>query len=153
MSETHRIDHEWHVAINRHSDSTRDAGKPWESMRFMYEAKKAHGEARRLPLLFAMERKGELARTHRQCSMQPPVPVEDNHLTCCLGVECRKCEHLSALDSAKLTPEQIDEAKSWTCIAHIISKGGDTANEGYILTTDDRMFWDRTYESMAGEAP
>jgi len=35
------LSQEWHVAINRHSDDQRAAGKDWEQMRFMYEAKKA----------------------------------------------------------------------------------------------------------------
>ena len=33
--------------------------------------------------------------------------------------------------------------------SRIVSQGGDVAGEGYILTTDDRMFWDRVYASMA----
>lgn len=34
----YRLDHEWHVAINRHQDQ-RDAGKDWAEARFMHEAK------------------------------------------------------------------------------------------------------------------
>ena len=30
---------------------------------------------------------------------------------------------------------------------------GDPAGEGYVLTVDDRMFWERTYASMAGGPP
>ena len=49
----------------------------------------------------------------------------------------------------KMTPDQKDEAMAFTCIAHILSKGGDPAREGYILTVDDRMYWDNVYSSMA----
>lgn len=97
-----------------------------------------------------MEREGKLCKQHRQCSYSPLEAVPDNHLTCCKGVECRKCEFLLALnESADLTPEQRDEAKAWTCIAHIISTGGDVAREGYLMTVDDRMYWDTVYQHLA----
>lgn len=139
--------HEWHVAVNAHAQACREGGQEWP--RFMYEAMDARHEVPRLTAIIGMERRGELTRTHQQCSLTPVEPVADNHLSCCLGVECRKCPHLLALDSAKLTPEQIDEAKAWTCVSHILMSGGDTANEGFLLTVDDRMFWDNTHESMA----
>lgn len=34
----------------------------------------------------------------------------------------------------------------------IVMRAGDTANEGDIRTTDDRMFWDGVYSSLAGGA-
>lgn len=139
--------HEWHVAINAYADLMRRNGSEWP--RFMYEAKTANREVRRLTLLFGKERQGGLPKEHQQCSRSQPQPVADNHLSCCLGVECRKCPHLAALEVAKLTPEQIDEAKAWTCVAHILMSGGDVVNEGYVLTVDDRMFWDRVYDSLA----
>jgi hypothetical protein len=51
------------------------------------------------------------------------------------------------------TDEERDEAKAWTCATHIISKGGDIAGEGFILTTDDRMYWDRLHASLAMPNP
>jgi hypothetical protein len=59
---------------------------------------------------------------------------------------------LHALEKAQLTPEQIDQAKAWTCVAHILSECGpgryiDTS-EGFILTTDDRMYWDGVYANL-----
>lgn len=135
----------WHEQVNRHAHGFR--GDDWP--RFMYEAMHLFDEVPRLTLLHGRERRGELARTTRHCSFSPTEAVPDNHLSCCLGVKCRECPHLLALDKAVLTPEQIDEAKAWTCAAHIVASGGDVANEGYLLTVDDRMFWDRTYESLA----
>lgn len=144
----------WHEQVNRHADNLRaekrveDAdSNDWP--RFMYEAIDLFDEVPRMARLHGRERRGELTTTTRHCSFSPVEAVPDNHLTCCLGVKCRECPHLLALDKAELTPEQIDEAKAWTCASHIAASGGDVANEGYLLTVDDRMFWDRTHASLA----
>lgn len=134
----------WHETVNRFHDD-----KHGEHRRWMYEAMDMMQEVSRLTRILGMERRGELTKKHKQCSLSPTEPVADNHLTCCLGVECRKCPELLALDSAELPPEKIDEAKAWTCVSHIASQGGDPAKEGYLLTVDDRMFWDRVYENLS----
>jgi hypothetical protein len=36
-------------------------------------------------------------------------------------------------------------------LAHIVSTGGDTMNEGFLLRVDDRMFWDNVHASLAQE--
>jgi len=137
--------HRWHVAINAfHHGPERREHRSW-----MYEAKDAAGEVHRLPLLFAMEREGRLPAIHQQCSRSESEPIVDNHLTCCLGVRCSECPELLAVDAMEGSPEDKDTAKAWTCVTHIISKGGDPAKEGYILTVDDRMFWERTYANLA----
>lgn len=140
--------HEWHVAINKFNDG-KQGTEDW--CHWMYEAKAAADEVPRLAALFAREREGNLPKVHVQCEHCAPdhQHIEDNRLTCCIGIDCRACPHLMAIDSAKLTDEQKDQAKAWTCAAHIISEGGDFANEGYILTKDDRMFWDGVYNSLA----
>lgn len=144
------MDHEWHVAINRHSDERRIEGKPWDEMRFMYEAKGMADEVPRMAMLFKAERENALPQTHQQCSKQSPEPVKENHLSCCLGVKARECPHLLALEKMeRSTPDNIDAAKAWTCAAHIVSKGGDHAGEGYMLRVDDRMYWDRVHASLA----
>jgi len=140
-----KVNHAWHVAINRHCTNHKNY-KPW-----MYEAKKMADEIPRIAHWFARERLGELPEIHRQCSHSSAVPIQDNHLTCCLGVECRKCPALLALDQADLSPEQIDAAKAWTCAAHILSSGsGIDTSEGYIKTVGDQMFWENVYSSLAG---
>lgn len=142
----HRLSHEWHVAINRfHQD--KHGTDQWQ--RFMYEAKSAADEVPRLVKLFQMERLGKLPTVLRPCSCCPPQDVPSNHLTCCLGKKCSDCPMLNALESPNLSADQIDFAKAWTCAVHIISEGGDTAGEGYILTVDDRMYWDGVYQSLA----
>ena len=143
-------EHEWHVQINRASDSI-----GYDKMRWMYSAKHLAEEARRLPRLFKAEREGTLRKVHHQCSYDKEgKSVPDNHLTCCLGVECRNCEFLRAIETPAIEPEMLDQIKAWTCIAHILHQNGASGDhvdmsEGMILTTDDRMFWDNVYESMA----
>lgn len=147
----HDFSHEWCVALNRFSVGK--IGKAdWRG--WMYEAKTLADEVPRMAMLFRAEREKKLPVIHKQCSRSPEEPVQDNHLRCCLGVECSACPELLALDKIeKCTPEQIDQAKAWTCAAHILSEGGDTAREGYLLTVDDRMFWDRVYEHMSSDPP
>lgn len=143
---------EWHVAINRHVDAEREAGREWP--RFMYDAKTTADEVPRMVMLFKMERESSLPSTHQQCSRSPVEKVPDNHLTCCLGTKTRECPHLLALEKiVRCTPEDIDTAKAWTCASHILSKGGDRMGEGYMLRVDDRMYWDRVYESLSTEFP
>lgn len=143
------LDQEWHVAVNRHSDDWRKNGKEYGAMRFMYDAKKMADEVPRMVMLFRQERENALPQTHQQCSMQPPVPVKDNHLTCCKGVKTRECAHLLALEKiARCTPDDVDTAKAWTCAAHIVSTGGDVMNEGFLLCVDDRMFWNSVYANL-----
>lgn len=142
----HAISHEWHVAINKFHDGKSGTGE-WQH--FMYEAKALADEVPRLAMLFKMQREKALPKEHQQCSCCEPEAIAENVLTCCLGTKCAECPMLLALDAAKLEPEQIDMAKAWTCAAHVVSNGGDIAGEGYILTTGDRMYWDRVYENLA----
>lgn len=151
MDRDHR--HHWHVAINRYVWPKDGPVRSHESVKWMYEAKEMSVEVPRLALLHKMERCGELPKTHRHCSHPEVEPVPDNHLICCLGVKCRECPELLALDAMAVPPEVIDEAKAWTCATHIAFKGGDFAREGYLLTVDDKMFWSRVYTSMAGGDP
>ncbi len=141
------MNHEWHVAINRHHDGK--IGSPdWK--RWMYEAKAMADEVPRMVLLFGKERRGELATTHKQCSMQPAVPVENNHLKCCLGVKCAECPQLLALEKMeRVTPEEIDTAKAWTCATHIAFEGGDMMKECYLIDVSYRWFWDIVCESLS----
>lgn len=144
------LSHEWHAAVNQHQDEQRKAGKPWGDARFMYDAKTMADEVPRMAMLFRQERENALPQTHQQCSMQAPVPVKNNHLTCCKGVKTRECPHLLALETIKrCTPADIDAAKAWTCAAHIVSTGGDFMGEGFLLRVDDRMYWDSVYDSLS----
>lgn len=165
------LDHPWHVAINEYVHPHRVEGDPIvenDGKHFMYEAKDAATEVPRLTLLFGRERRGELPKIHHQCSHDHAgQPVPDNHLTCCLGVECRACPHLAAIDRVQrkrdytfhpspeipVTDEERDVMKAWTCVTHILMRGGDLANEGFVLTTDDQLYWQNVYTSLAAGDP
>ena len=64
------LNHEWHAAVNRHSDERRAAGNEWRKTRFMYDAKTMADEVPRMVMLFRQEREGALPQTHQQCSQQ-----------------------------------------------------------------------------------
>lgn len=142
------VNQAWHVAINA-ANTDMSTWRHW-----MYHGKQIADEVPRLIYLFARERAGEMATAHRQCAHSQAEPIPDNHLTCCLGVECRTCDALLALDKAALSPEQIDACKAWTCAAHILTECGAQPNrydtsEGFVKTTGDQMYWDRVYASLA----
>lgn len=145
----HDVNHKWHVALN-----AANFDKGAEFRHWMYEAKHLADEVPRMAHWFKLERTGQTPALHRQCSHSPTEPIPDNHLTCCLGVACRDCEHLKAVAAADVLPEQIDEIKAWTCAAHILTEVGAHPNqydtsEGYIKTTGDQMYWERVYSSLA----
>lgn len=99
---------EWHVSINQYNSGK--MGTP-DLKRWMYEAKKMADEVPRMVQVLGMERRGELAKTHKQCSMTPEVPIQGNHLRCCLGVKCAECPELLSLDNMKrVTQDDIDAA-------------------------------------------
>ncbi len=134
------FDHEWHVCLNKYN-SIGDDFRHW-----MYEGKRAHEESTRLIFLFQEERAGLLTKTHKQCSSSKEIPVENNHLTCCLGTKCADCPHLAAIESGRMSDLEKDTAKAWTCVSHILHSIGSgqhiDTSEGYLQTVDDRMFWE-----------
>lgn len=142
--------HQWHVALNALPVESFDIFNHWP-----YEAKHMADEIPRLIMLFAQERIGKLPEVHRKCSLSLPETLADNHLTCCLGVECRKCPVLAGVGKANLPPEKIDEIKAWTCAAHIVSESGkkfvDTS-EGHVLHEGDKVFWQNVYDSLTAVA-
>lgn len=138
-------DYTWHRSLNDYNQVGGDF-RHW-----MYEAMHISTEIPRLKLLFKMEREGKLPKAHKQCSFSEQEKVIDNHLSCCMGEECRKCPHLLALKAE--TQDALDSAKAHTCVSHILHELGrgqmlDTS-EGYLLTEDDKMFWQNVYESMS----
>ncbi len=143
------MNHEWHVCCN----AANPIGDK-ETPRFMYDGKTMADEVPRMVMLFKQEREKSLPATHVQCHSCDPAgqPISENHLSCCLGVKCLECPALLALDKMqRVTPEQIDEAKAWTCAAHVVSSGGDTMGEGYLLHVGDRVYWERVYDNLAAD--
>lgn len=147
-----KYNYDWHRALNEYNQVGSGDFKHW-----MYEALSASTEVHRLSLLFKKERLGELPKLHRQCSVSKTEEVKDNHLSCCIGTECRKCPHLLSLQKSKMSQEELDTAKAWTCVSHILHTLGSgvhlDTSEGYLLTEDDKMFWSTVYESMSNFEP
>jgi hypothetical protein len=127
-------DKEWHGAINAFSNDEKHFPRPTDGgskdwPRMMYTAKKISDEVPRAIMLFEMERKGQLRGAVKMCGHdpRPATALPDNHLRCHLGVECRKCKYLDAIENAPagMSPEAKDEAKAWTCATHILQTGGE----------------------------
>lgn len=108
-----RAENGWHVGINHFSDLEREAGREFPF--WLYQIKSAAHEAYRLMYLFAMDRKN------------------DEDLRCAKGVRCRDCPILQQIETAMTQSRErpkypsatedfdIDAAKTWTCIGHILS--------------------------------
>lgn len=144
-------DGEWHRAINAESRRLQDIGEAWPRM--MYHAKQISDEVPRMVLLFQYERERGMQQTFKMCAHdpRPATQLVDNHLRCGLGVECRKCPHLAAIDrSTTMTPESKDEAKAWTCATHfLLESPPDVFFEGILRDKSNDAFDDRMARSMA----
>ena len=143
----------WHSAINRFSDKEHAAGNPHPRM--MYTARMIADEVPRMILLFEQERRG-LPTRYRMCALDPApaTPLPDNHLRCALGVECRRCDYLAAIESdPAMTNEAKDEAKAWTCATHTLLRSQDEVYLDQVLRDkSDDAFDDRLARSFAGFA-
>lgn len=147
-------DHEWHRAINAEGDRMRVAGsKDWPRM--MYSARKISDEVPRMVLLFKYEREFGMPTNFKLCGhdTRPAKHLTDNHLRCALGQECRKCQHLAAIDrSERMTPEAKDEAKAWTCATHfLLESGHDVFFESILRDKGDDAFDDMVVASFCAE--
>lgn len=143
----------WHGAINRFSDVQRKSGKDYTG--WMYTAKMVSDEVPRMILLFEEERRGRLPVSYKMCGLdqRPATELQDNHLRCGLGRQCRECPYLSAIEAAEnMTVEAKDEAKAWTCATHILleSKPNDHI-EQFMRDKSDDAFDARLAESFGAE--
>lgn len=112
----------------------------------------------------AEEFEGKLPTLHRQCSHQPAEEIKQNELRCAIGKNVLECPILASLKAAfeaqlSQPPSQsLFRIMSATCAFHLMQVAtGMTegfridTSEGYMQDTSDRMFWQRTYQSMAME--
>ena len=134
-----RADNAWHQGINAYATAQREAGAVFDSYRWLYNAKHAAHETYRLIYLFEDDRKA------------------DTGLVCALGTRCRDCPILAPIDAAMkrardnprwprdVDDADIDAAKAWTCIAHILHSGADPVDGVFVASNRDR-------EDMADDA-
>ena len=125
---TQRADHPWHVGINTLADEARKTGEAWP--RWLYQTKTAAHETYRGFYLFSRDR--ETA----------------SGLMCARGVKCAECPILQQIETSmvaartarfarEITDADIDAAKVWTCISHLLT-GGTDMHEGAWSTKEDR---------------
>lgn len=162
-------DHLWHVWINQYAQGESEKGKPRPHS--LYEFKSMLQALPWLGRTLGKERKGELPKTHRQCSRCAPEHIHENHLECCLGVKCAECPILISLRTSiaarskehykEITDEDVDHLCGLTCAWHIFTTATGTpadhwgcdTSEGYIKDESDRMFWSNLYKSLSGGPP
>jgi hypothetical protein len=136
---------EWHGALN-------GQGIGNQAPHWMYTAKMVADEVSRMILLFEQERRG-LPTHYKACGHdpRPATPLPDNHLTCSLGTQCRKCPFLARIEAqANMTNEAKDEAKAWTCATHILLESKtDRYFETFLHDKSDAAFDARLAESFA----
>jgi len=162
-----RVDHMWHVWINRRQDERRKAGDDvWEHD--LYEFKNMLQFLEYGHEVIAKAFEGRLAKTHRQCSRQEPVEIKENTLKCCLeaqdGTTCPILLSLKSVfdEHAQRPPigdysyvvhvEYLYRTMAKTCAWHIYQNSSQCdTSEGYLLDESDRMFWRNVYDSMMGD--
>jgi len=156
-------DHLWHVFMTRISEKEHD--------HTLYEFKNMIQWLQYGHEKISQAFEGRLPSQHRQCSHSAVEPVPDPTLQCAIGKNVLECEILQKLrvvvDEHKsmergyyagFTDADLYRLMSLTCAWHILKKstlmqpgwGGVDTSEGYMQDTSDRMFWERTYRSMAG---
>lgn len=123
-----RADQPWHVGINNLSDAARKAGEEWP--RWLYQTKTATHEMSRGFYLFTRDRDADVG------------------LMCARGVNCRECPILRQIETSmaeartgsfarEITEADIDAAKVWTCLGHLLTAGNDI-HEGAWSMKEDR---------------
>jgi hypothetical protein len=130
-----RADSAWHGGINTLSDTAHRSGAPWPS--WLYHVKSAAHEVGRLMYLFAADRDN------------------DQDLRCALGTRCRECPILKQIEDsmiaaskrdrfpAEIEDVDIDAAKSWTCVGHILTTGHEQVIDGVFVSNkrDRESHW------------
>lgn len=125
----HRAGGAYHGGINKFADFERQNGR--EFPHWLYRIKDAAHEVSRLMYLFDADRK------------------EDTGLRCALGKACRSCPILTNIEAAMVADRtgpfphgiedfDIDAAKSWTCVHHVLAEKVDHLDGGFLCTKRDR---------------
>lgn len=128
---TTRASSAWHCGINKYAEALRLDGQHLPHPHWLYKVKDAAYEASRLMALFAMDRK------------------KDEDLRCALGKRCRDCPILQTIEAHMVADKNtrlsrgveewdIDAAKTWTCIGHILHERIDIFDGGFISTGEHR---------------
>ena len=124
---------------------------------WLYQAKRAGEERRRLPRLFVRERQGKLAQWFQYWSFSRPEPIPENVLQCCLGERVSTCSILQdvlyPLHGA-FPAQLLDAMQADICVGHVLWQSalrgyGLNSDGGYVQDTSDRLYWQRVGESLS----
>jgi hypothetical protein len=127
-----RAGHAWHVGINAFAEDQHIHGVKFESYQWLYNARNAAEEVYRLMHLFESDRK------------------TDTVLICDFGTRCRECLVLKHIETKMLAVganpklgreiehSDIDAAKAWTCITHILTQGRIPTDGVFVTCEHDR---------------
>lgn len=123
----------YHRGINAYADLSRKAGADFDDYRWLYEAKSGAHEAYRLVYLFRADR------------------TADTDMVCALGTRCRDCPILTQIETAmerdrtnpswprEIEDADIDAAKAWTCIAHVLHSHAHSHDGAFVENKRDRQ--------------
>lgn len=130
----HRSDDAWHRGINALSDALRAEDKPFPH--WLYHTKSAAHETSRGMYLFTADHQ------------------KDDDLRCALGKRCRDCPILNQIETtmreeaaserfpAEIDDIDIDAAKVWTCIGHVMTENHLAIVDGSIFSVESqRGLW------------
>lgn len=169
--------HIWHVWMNRRNEERQKAGKEFDHSMYTWKDALSFAQYGHRRIKEAFD--GKLPKVHQQCSMSAPAEIKENRLVCCLGQEVTTCPMLlqikaiheehwhapivacSGHDSGKyyrekVTEEDMHKTMAKTCAWHVYEESRARfvdSSEGFHLDEGDRIFWQRTYASMAGSDP
>jgi hypothetical protein len=127
-----RVSHPWHVGMNAYSDSEREANRDFP--RWIYNAKHSAHEMSRAMYLFARDRE----------------KPDEAQLQCAMGQKCASCPILAHVEKAMtaererakfprdIDDQDVDAAKAWTCIAHILQTNTEVHDGAMFSTKEDR---------------
>jgi hypothetical protein len=130
-----RAGNAWHGAVNIIAEEARAKGQTHDDIAWAYRAKDLGYEAPRMFYLFRTDR------------------AKDQQLVCARGVRVRACGYLQTLEAKMIAAREqrpgaligppdvldddIDMAKAWTCITHILADPPAWI-EGFIDRADDK---------------
>jgi hypothetical protein len=148
-----------HQAINRRQERLRQRRPMGDAFeRWLYEARRLVEEIPYLTKLFKAEEAGELPTSFRHCSRSPVKQIENNHLTCCLGMKTKNCPILKELfaEFPGECAEQQASLKAHVCSVHILheifsGREFTDTSEGYIQDQQSILFWQGVAQSLSSE--
>lgn len=164
-----QADHIFHVWINHRQDERVKAGEEHEHDLYEFKSMLQFLEYGHRTIEQAFT--GALPLKHQQCSHQPVETLPSNRLLCALGQDVTTCPILTSLKAtfdverdreigqmgkryASVPDALVYQKMATVCAWHIYTeqlkhKRFIDTSEGWLTDESDRIFWQRTYASLA----